>query len=455
MLLGIYWHYELIEMVNNFSRSTSFNRRALNVESPRFLSIASPSALNVLSPKPPGFASPRVHHRLGWVSRLFPVLILIGALISFFIVIGGGYMFVLPSLSQAFLGYSVSKFDESSDVCDIFDGSWVIDDSYPLYNASECPFAEQGFNCLGNGRKDKDYLKWRWKPKNCDIPRFNVQNVLEMLRDKRVVFVGDSMSRTQWESLICLLMTGVEDKKSVYEVNGNKITKRIRFLGVRFSSFNFTIEFFRSVFLVQHGWMPRHAPKRVRSTLKLDKLDDISNEWINADVLIFNTGQWWVPGKLFETGCYFQVENSVKLGMSIPTAFRTALGTWASWVENMIDANRTLVFFRTFEPSHWSEKSRRFCNVTQNPLSETEGRDQSIFSETIFEVIKNMTVPITLLHVTSMSALRRDAHVGRWSDNPTVPDCSHWCLPGVPDVWNEIFLSYLLAAYELPAVYKE
>ncbi|XP_022741163.1 protein trichome berefringence-like 7 isoform X3 [Durio zibethinus] len=389
-------------MVNNFSRSTSFNRRALNVESPRFLSIPSPRALHVLSPKPLGFASPRVHHRLAWVSHLFPVLLLIGALISFIIVLGGGYMYVIPSLSQAFLGYDVLKFNDSSNVCDFFYGSWVIDDGYPLYNASECPFAEQGFNCLGNGREDKDYLKWRWKPKNCDIPRFNVHNVLEMLRDKRIVFVGDSMSRTQWESLICLLMTGVEDKKSVYEVNGNKITKRIRFLGVRFSSFNFTVEFFRSVFLVQHGWMPRHAPKRVRSTLKLDKLDDISNEWINADVLIFNTGQWWVPGKLFET-----------------------------------------------------EKSRRFCNVTQNPLSETEGRDQSIFSETIFEVIKNMTVPITVLHVTSMSAFRRDAHVGRWSDNPSIPDCSHWCLPGVPDVWNEIFLSYLLADYELPVVNGE
>ncbi|TYI93251.1 hypothetical protein E1A91_D02G124200v1 [Gossypium mustelinum] len=439
-------------MVNNFSRSTSFNRRALNAESPRVLNVSSPKALNVLSAKPLCFTSSRVYHRLGWVSRLFPVLILIGALISFIILLHGGYIYVLPSLSQAFYGHGVLKFNDSSNVCDIFDGSWVIDDDYPFYNASDCPFAEQGFNCLGNGRKDRDYLKWRWKPKNCDIPRFNVHNVLEMLRDKRIVFVGDSMSRTQWESLICLLMTGVDDKKSVYEVNGNKITKRIRFLGVRFTSFNFTIEFFRSVFLVQHGWMPRHAPKRVRSTLKLDKLDDVSNEWINADVLIFNTGQWWVPGKLFETGCYFQVGNSVKLGMSIPAAFKMALGTWASWVENTIDTNRTLVFFRTFEPSHWSEKSRRFCNVTQNPLLETEGRDRSIFSETIFEVIKNMTVPITVLQVTSMSAFRRDAHVGGWSDNPMVPDCSHWCLPGLPDIWNEIFLSYLLADYGLPAV---
>lgn len=102
-----------------------------------------------------------------------------------------------------------------------------------------------------------------------------------------------------------------------------------------------------------------------------------------------------------------------------------------------------------------SENSRRFCNVTQNPLSETEGRDQSIFSEAIFDVVKNTTVPITILQVTSMSSFRRDAHVGEWSDNPIVPDCSHWCLPGVPDVWNEIFLSYMLADYGHPAVNGE
>ena len=92
----------------------------------------------------------------------------------------------------------------------------------------------------------------------------------------------------------------MEDKKDVYEVNGNQITKRIRFLGVRFRSFNFTVEFFRSVFLVQHGWVPKNVPRRVRSSLKLDKLDNNSMEWVHSDILIFNTRQWWVPRKLFQ-----------------------------------------------------------------------------------------------------------------------------------------------------------
>ncbi|CBI37559.3 unnamed protein product, partial [Vitis vinifera] len=321
----------MFEMMDSFNRTASFNRRASS------------------------FSSPRVHRRR-WGRP--PFLVFIGFLVfCFFKIIASGYINASPGSNQGFDGYSISNFNGSVGVCNVFEGNWVQDNSYPLYNASECPFVEQGFNCLGNGRMDRDYLKWRWKPRNCDIPRFNVQNVLERLRGKRVVFVGDSMSRTQWESLICFLMTGVEDKKGVYEVNGNNITKRIRFLGVRFSSFNFTVEFFRSVFLVQHGWGPKNVPKRVRSTLKLDKLDNISREWINSDVLIFNTGQWWVPGKLFETGCYFQVGGSLRLGMSIPAAFRIALDTWASWIETTIDTRRTQVFFRTFEPSHWGYSS--------------------------------------------------------------------------------------------------
>nr|KYP67844.1 hypothetical protein KK1_024199 [Cajanus cajan] len=414
----------------SFNKSSSFNRRTHVLGSPR------PN---------------HNHNRTGCVFLRFQVLVIIVSVISFFVAVGGGYIYVLPSLSRAFFNAQVLLSEDNNNgsvrECDVFDGTWVQvkDQGHTLYNATDCPFVERGFDCLGNGRSDRDYLGWRWKPRSCEIPRFDVRGVLEMLRSKRVVFVGDSMSRTQWESLICMLMAGVEDKRGVYEVNRNQITKRIRFLGVRFSAFNFTIEFFRS-----QGRMPRHAPRRVKSTLLLDKLDDISDQWVNSDILIFNTGHWWVPSKLFDMGCYFQVGSSLKLGISIPAAFRIALETWASWIEREIDKNRTRIFFRTFEPSHWSDLTRRICNVTQYPTLETSGRDQSLFSDTILEVVKNVTIPINVLHVTSMSASRSDAHVGNWSDNPSIQDCSHWCLPGVPDMWNEIVLSQLFHESGIP-----
>ncbi|CAN8321051.1 unnamed protein product [Cochlearia groenlandica] len=442
--------------MSSFNKSSSFNRRALTslaIESPK---SSSSSAFN--SPiSSSAFASPRTNNnfvgsprpcttnRLKEISYMFQVLIIAGTIVSFLVIVAGGYLYVVPSLGQAFLGYNGALVFNSSDKdikeCDVFDGNWVFDENYPLYNASECPFVEKGFDCLGNGRSGhEEYLKWRWKPKQCDVPRFDVRNVLEKLRSKRIVFVGDSMSRTQWESLICMLMTGLDNKSSVYEVNRNNITKRIRFLSVKFSTFNLTIEFYRSVFLVQPGRLRWHAPKRVKSTLKLDVLDVINREWISADYLIFNTGQWWVSGKLFETGCYFQVGNSLRLGMSIPAAYRVALETWSSWIEDKIDPNRTRVLFRTFEPSHWSD--HRSCNVTKDPTQDTKGRDRSIFTETIKQVVNNMTVPVSVLDVTMMSAFRSDGHVGFWSDKPSIPDCSHWCLPGVPDIWNEILLFF-------------
>lgn len=91
-----------------------------------------------------------------------------------------------------------------------------------------------------------------------------------------------------------------------------------------------------------------------------------------------------------------------------------------------------------------SGRNHNSCKVTQHPLSSSKGRDQSSISNIIIKIVRKMTVPVTVLHVTPMVAFRSDGHVGTWSDNPSVPDCSHWCLPGVPDMWNEILFSYLL-----------
>ncbi|WJX40349.1 hypothetical protein P8452_27834 [Trifolium repens] len=249
-----------------------------------------------------------------WLYRIVYQLVTTGSLISFILVLSWVYSYAFSTPNSMIKSYEINGETNSSqlqvqsyvsrDACNVFDGRWIQDDSYnysyPLYDASQCPFAEKGFNCFANGRKDRGYTKWRWKPNNCDIPRFNARRILEQLRGKRVVFVGDSLSRTQWESLICMLMTGVENKKSVYEIKGNKITKQIRFLGVRFSSFDVRIDFYRSVFLVKPGPVPKFAPKRVKTTLRLDKIDDISHEWIDSDVLIFNSGHWWTQTKLFD-----------------------------------------------------------------------------------------------------------------------------------------------------------
>lgn len=58
--------------------------------------------------------------------------------------------------------------------CDVFDGNWVWDESYPLYNSTLCSFMDQGFRCNENGRPDSIYTKWRWQPNHCKLPRFQM-----------------------------------------------------------------------------------------------------------------------------------------------------------------------------------------------------------------------------------------------------------------------------------------
>jgi hypothetical protein len=50
--------------------------------------------------------------------------------------------------------------------------------------------------------------------------RLNPTDMLERLRGKRLVFVGDSLNRNMWESLICILRNSVKDKSKVFEVSG-------------------------------------------------------------------------------------------------------------------------------------------------------------------------------------------------------------------------------------------
>ncbi|CAO2162316.1 unnamed protein product [Urochloa humidicola] len=91
--------------------------------------------------------------------------------------------------------------------CDVYNrGSWVPDESYPLYDAARCPFVRTEFDCRRMGRPDTAYLKYRWQPSPpCSLPRFDGVKLLRMWRGKTVAFVGDSLVVNQYESLLCML----------------------------------------------------------------------------------------------------------------------------------------------------------------------------------------------------------------------------------------------------------
>ncbi|RXI02531.1 hypothetical protein DVH24_002609 [Malus domestica] len=309
-------------------------------------------------------------------------------------------------------------------------GRWVEDESYPLYTSRSCLFIEEGFSC--NGRLDKNFTKWRWQPQDCDIPRFDARKMLEFIRGKRLVFVGDSINKNQWQSMVCML---VGDKRNP---NKPRFIRKKGSYSVVFVDYQCKVEFYPSVFLVEQV-MTRVDQKQEQTSLRIDSIDHGSHRWREADILVFNTEHWWVEFKTNAGVNFFQEGEKIHPYLDVLTALRKGLMTWASWVDNYINPSKTQVFFRTSSPTHFSGGKwnlRQSCVGVSEPLLQPSGivNEKDVIVE---EVLKQMKTRVTLLNTTSLSEYRMDAHP---SD---IRDCSHWCLPGIPDVWNELLYLHL------------
>ncbi|KAL6200726.1 hypothetical protein ACLB2K_030507 [Fragaria x ananassa] len=232
---------------------------------------------------------------------------------------------------------------ELKNDCDLFDGTWVRDDSYPLYAAGTCPYIDEAFNCFPNGRPDNDYEKYRWQPKHCNVPRLDGRKMLRLLAGKRLVFVGDSLNRNMWESLLCVLRNSVEDKNKVNEVSGRKEFRTEKSYSFIFQDYNCSVEFFQSQFLVQEReGKDKNGSKK--ETLRIDLMESAADNYKDADFLIFNTGHWWTHEKTSNGLGYYQEGDHVYDELNGEEAYRRALSTWGRWLDTKVDPKKNSSF---------------------------------------------------------------------------------------------------------------
>ncbi|KAK4492427.1 hypothetical protein RD792_003232 [Penstemon davidsonii] len=357
-------------------------------------------------------------------------------------------------------GKSMAKSNEKSWVemmskCDIFDGKWLKDDSPPLYEPGSCPCIDEPFDCYQNGRTDNAYQKFRWQPNHCNIPRMDGQKMLKFFKRKRIVYVGDSLNRNMWESMVCLLRNSVKDKSRVFEASGRIEFKKEGTYSFLFPDYNLSVEYIRSAFLVQE-WEVLGANGTKKETLRLDLVDNSFDTYKDADVLVFNTGHW--KG-------YYQEGNHVHSKMDVIEAFHKAMNTWTKWIEDNINPMKTFVFFRGYSLSHFSEgewDSGGKCD-TNEPITNEKDLVQldqlhPPIPQMLEKLLAKIKTPIFYLNVTRMTNYRNDAHPSIYrKPNMSLDekrtflrhqDCSHWCLPGVPDTWNQLLFAKLLWSHK-------
>ncbi|KAL9685542.1 hypothetical protein QQ045_022993 [Rhodiola kirilowii] len=353
------------------------------------------------------------------------------------------------------------SYTEEEEECNLFEGRWVFyNDSIALYDAKECAYMSEQLACEKYGRKELSYQKWRWQPHHCNLPRFNATSILEKLRDKRLVYVGDSLNRGQWVSMVCLVEKAIRPGLKTMTVNGSLSSFKA-------IEYNASIEYYWAPMLVEsNGDHPVNHSAEHR-IVRVQAIEKHARHWTDADVLIFDSYLWWLSEKMKVVWGSFGSSDAIFKDVDMPLPYEMALRTWAEWLQVHIDRTKTQMFFVSLSPTHyraedWGGAKGKNCYDEIGPIRDENywGSNSVValmrIAERAISDLRTRGLKIELLNITQLSEYRKDGHPTiyrkQWEPlkkellaNPvSYADCAHWCLPGVPDTWNEILHTYIV-----------
>ncbi|KAF7021054.1 hypothetical protein CFC21_034065 [Triticum aestivum] len=359
----------------------------------------------------------------------------------------------VPAIVGGEQGASPSKSKE----CNHRNGRWVPDKRRPLYSGFGCKqWLSESWSCRLTQRTDFDYEQFRWQPEACDMPEFEASQFLMRMQGKTIAYVGDSLGRQMFQSMMCMATAGeeradVEDVGAEYGFVLAPGAKRPDGWAYRFPSTNTTILYHWSSTLCDLEPLNPSDPA-TSYAMHLDRPPAFVRDNLHRiHVLVLNTGHHWNRGKLRANKWEMYVSGSPNRNKNIAAIWKAknfTIHSVVKWLDAQLPRHPHLkAFYRSISPRHffngdWDTGGR--CDST-SPLAKGSGISLNRSEDTDAEGAV-MGTRVRLLDVTALSRLRDEGHISRYSIKATqgIQDCLHWCLPGVPDTWNEILTAQLL-----------
>ncbi|KAK9154036.1 hypothetical protein Sjap_001516 [Stephania japonica] len=262
--------------------------------------------------------------------------------------------------------------------------------------------------------------------------------------------------------MVCLVESVIQPKfKSLHYTHNSSLIK------FKSKEYNATIEFYWSPLLVESNSddpLMHRLPDRI---VRIQEIEKHARYWTDADIIVFNTYLWWKRTYMTMIwGSFEDAEHGIYKEVPMLRSYEMALKTWSDWVEIHVNHTKTKMFFIGMSPTHqtadeWGKRREENCYSETWPIMKQDywGRGSNknmmgIVGDALAK-LRDRGVDVKLINITQLSEYRKEAHPSiyrkQWDAlteeqlrNPSsYSDCNHWCLPGVPDVWNELLYAHI------------
>ncbi|KAE9449803.1 hypothetical protein C3L33_18299, partial [Rhododendron williamsianum] len=262
---------------------------------------------------------------------------------------------------------------------------------------------------------------------------------------------GDSLGRQQFQSLMCMVTSG-EERPEIENVGWKYgLTKTLGAVrpdgwAYRFPHTNTTILYYWSATLCDLEPININDTFFTDFAMHLDRPPAFLKQYLHQfDVLILNTGHHWVRPKFRANRWVLHLNGKPIEGrhlVALRKVKKFAIYSIVRWVDSQMTwCPRLKTFFRTISPRHffggdWDTGGR--CDNTTPLAGGNEVKQDESSDSIVGNAVKGTKVKI--LDITAISQLRDEGHISWYglSASDGAQDCLHWCLPGIPDTWNEL-----------------